>query len=132
MGFRSMQHLDPLVNGRFAQTEAKAAPTGVPIRVPLRFDPASIVVPEGGQLQLTLSGSLGPNGLSPSLPSGLGTIVTVLHDCAHPSTLTFQTLPDTPDFINVEEIGEELPLVSTPVPAQSSDGGGLASAVICG
>src|SRR3712207_8652999 len=28
MGFRSMQHLEPLVEGRFAQTEAKPAPVG--------------------------------------------------------------------------------------------------------
>ena len=131
MGFRSMQHLDPLVDGRFVQSEEKLPEIGVPIHVQLRFDPASIVVPEGGRLQLTVAGSLAPNTLTASQPSGLGTVVTVLHDCEHPSALTFQTLADTPDFLNVAEEDEELPLVSTPVPAQSSDGGGLASRPVC-
>ena len=131
MGFRSMQHLDPLVDGRFAQTEAKLPPVNTPIRVQLRFDPASLVVPEGGRLQLTVAGSLAPNTLTASQPSGLGTNVTLLHDCEHPSALTFQTLADTPDFLNVQEEDEALPLASTPVAAQSSDGGGLASTPIC-
>lgn len=131
MGFRSMQHLDPLVDNRFVQTEAKLPPVGVPIRVRVRFDPASLVVPEGGRLELTLAGSLAPNTLTASQPSGLGTVVTVLHDCKHPSALTFQTLADAPDFLNVQEEGEELPLASEPARAVSSDGGGLASTPPC-
>ena len=132
MGFRSMQHLDPLVDGRFAQTEAKLPPTGVPIRVQLRFDPTSMVIPQGGRLQLTIAGSLAPNTLTASQPSGLFTNVTVLHDCVHRSTLRFQTLPQQPDLLNVAEIGENTPLSATPVPAQSSDGEGLASSAVCG
>jgi predicted acyl esterase len=132
MGFRSMQHLDPFVNGRFVQSEAKLPPINVPIRVPLRFDPTSIVVPEGGSLRLTVAGSLVPNTLTPSQPSGLGTIVTILHDCDYPSTLRFQTLKEAPDFLDVEEIGEDFPFEGTPAETRSSDGGGMASATICG
>jgi len=131
MGFRSMQHLDPLVDGRFAQEEAKLAPVGTPVRVPLRFDPASFVVPEGGRLRLTLAGSLAPNTLTASQPSGLLTNVTVHHDCTRPSVLRFQTLPAKPDLLDVHEAGEELPLRGGDVPKGASDGGGLASAKVC-
>lgn len=132
MGFRSMQHLDPLVEGRFAQPAAKPAPVGTPIRVPLRFDPTSFVVPAGGRLQLTLSGSLAPNGLSSSQPSGRMTTVTVLSDCEHPSVLRFQGVPVVPDLLNVQEEDDDLPLRPARVTPQRSDGGGLASAAVCG
>ena len=131
MGFRSMQHLDPLVDGRFAQTEAKLPPIGTPIRVRLRFDPASLVVPEGGRLRLTIAGSLAPNTLTPSQPSGLGTNVTILHDCEHPSVLRFQTVGDDPDLLDVREIGEGGPLGDEPVAPAATDGAGLASQRAC-
>jgi X-Pro dipeptidyl-peptidase len=131
MGFRSMQHLDPLVDGRFAQTEAKLPPTGVPIHVQLRFDPASLRVPQGGRLRLTVAGSLAPNTLTASMPSGLFTNVTILHDCAHPTVLRFQTVGDHPDLLNVREDGESGALKTTPVPVAPSDGGGLASQPVC-
>ncbi|HVE98414.1 MAG TPA: CocE/NonD family hydrolase, partial [Mycobacteriales bacterium] len=132
MGFRSMQHLDPLVDGRFAQEQGKPAPVGEPIRVPLRFDPTSFVVPAGGRLELVLSGSLAPNGLSPSQPSGRMTTVTVLSDCTHPSVLRFQGVPVVPDLLNVQEDDESLPLLASRIEPQPADGGGLASAPVCG
>ncbi|HVE63156.1 MAG TPA: CocE/NonD family hydrolase [Mycobacteriales bacterium] len=132
MGFRSMQHLDPLVEGRFAQSAAKPAPVGTPISVQLRFDPTSFVVPKGGRLQLTLSGSLAPNGLSSSQPSGRMTTVTVLSDCERPSMLRFQGVPEAPDLLNVQEDDDDVPLQPQRVTRQRSDGGGIASAAVCG
>ena len=132
MGFRSMQHLDPLVDGRFAQAQAHPAPVGEPINVQIRFDPASLVVPKGGRLRLKVGGSLAPNTLSPSEPSGKETTVTILHDCDHPTKLRFQTPGDQPDLLNVHEIDENPSLASSPVPVAPRDGAGLASQTTCG
>jgi predicted acyl esterase len=100
-GLRSAQHLQPLVDGRFVQAQGVPAPILRPLLVPVRFQPTAIVVPPGGRVRLTIAGSLIVNqGLSqvgvpeplflgPSQPSGLPTVVTILHDPAHPSTLRF-------------------------------------------
>jgi putative CocE/NonD family hydrolase len=131
MGFRSMQHLDPLVDGRFVQDRERPAPVLTPIHTQIRFDPASIVVPEGGRLRLTIAGSLAPNTLTPSQPSGLATRVTIFHDCTRPTTLRFQTLAPVPDLLNVHEVDEDLPLTDEPATPRPSDGAGLASQPIC-
>ena len=102
---RSAMHRDDFVDGRFEQAEGTPAPVGTPFPLTLRFQPTDLVVPIGGHLRLTIAGSVIVNpGLSqlgipeplfdgPSQPSGATGVVTVLHDAAHPSALTFES-PD--------------------------------------
>jgi predicted acyl esterase len=117
---RSARHLDPFTDGRFTQATGEPAPTGVPFKTTLRFQPTDIVVPAGGRLVLTIAGSLIVNpgisqveddqvgtGLSipeplfkgPSEPSGVTGLVTILHDALHESALRIETPGDTPDYI---------------------------------
>jgi predicted acyl esterase len=117
---RSTRHLRPFTDGRFTQATGEAAPTGLPFRTTLRFQPTDIVVPVGGHLRLTIAGSLIVNpgigqieddqagtGLSvpeplfhgPSEPSGATGVVTILHDRGHPSALRFETPGKRPDYI---------------------------------
>jgi hypothetical protein len=146
-GLRSLRHLDPLVENRFAQAEGKPAPVGAPVRVPLRFQPSELVVPKGGKLRLTLSGSqIVRGGLEtltgapvsvfegPSALSGSATRVTVLHDCAHPSALRFLMPRTRPDLLNVREEDEPAgrPLADNrPFEAPVSTGG-IARRNLCG
>lgn len=158
-GARSARHLEPLVENRFAQAEGKDPPVGKPIRVAIRLQPADIVVPKGGRLRLVLAGSVrtgvglnellaylpggfgsgvdfDPAGVAqPSQPSGTATHVTVHHDCEHQTALRFLTPRRNADLLNVREKDEpaETPLADNrghkpPV----SDGGGVASASVCG
>jgi predicted acyl esterase len=113
---RSMRHNDPFVDGRFEQASGAPAPTGVPFKTTLRFQPTDIVVPVGGHLRLTIAGSLIVNEgvrqiddlgfqipedtfLGPSEPSGVTGQVTVLHDRDHRSALRFETPGPAPDYI---------------------------------
>jgi hypothetical protein len=101
---RSAQHRDPFVDGRFEQAEGTPAPVLTPFQTILRFQPTDIVVPVGGHLRLTIAGSVivnsGFNQLGvpepvfngPSQPSGAFGQVTIVHDLAHPSILTFETV----------------------------------------
>lgn len=141
LGLRSAQHLDPLVANRFWQSEAKPPPVGVPVRVQLRFDPAELVIPEGGTIRLTVAGSLivsrglEPVFEGPSAPSGSFTRVEILHDCEHPSALRFLMPRRTAELLNVREIDEppEEPLADSPRSRNPrSDGGRLARAPVCG
>jgi predicted acyl esterase len=148
VGFRSMRHLEPLVENRFAQVEGKPAAVGVPIRVSLRFNPTDIVVPAGGRLRLTIAGTRtmspgieGAAGLpvsifeQPSEPSYSFTTVTILHDCEHVSALRFLMPRANPDLLNVREPDEPTtePLADNrPFVAPVSDAGGLATSPVCG
>ena len=148
VGLRSMQHLEPLRENRFQQEQATPAPVGVPVRVPVRFQPTDLVIPKGGRLRLTVAGSVivfegldqirrGAGLLlqGPSQPSGSATRVTILHDCEHPSALRFEMPRDDPDLLNVREKDEPAgePLADNrPFEAPVSDGGGIATAPVCG
>ena len=147
IGLRSMRHLDSLVGNRFAQAHGTPPPVGVPVRVPLRFQPAELVVPKGGTLRLTLAGSQIVRGgieeltgapvsvfEDPSALSGSATRVTVLHNCAHPSALRFLMPRARPDLLNVRENDEPAgqPLADNrPFDAPVSTGG-IARRKLCG
>lgn len=140
-GARSMRHLDPLVENRFAQSLGKPAPVGVPIRVTVRFNPADIVVPAGGRLFVYLNGGRifereeRQNYLwtDETVPSLSFSRVTILHDCEHPSALRFLMPRPNPDLLNVREFDETGSLSANPLPSPPiSDGGGIASAPLCG
>lgn len=148
-GARSLQHLDPLVDGvYFYQAEGKPAPVDTPINVQVRLTPTALVVPAGGRLRLTIAGSVnvwdgfnyprqitgvpladslgGPSELSGSFPT-----ITVLHDCAHPSTLRFTTRSESADWLVVREKNEPGPGDRTAAP-RAADGGGMATGRVCG
>lgn len=141
IGARSMRHLAPFVAGRFRQAAGVPAPVNTPFRTLIRLDPADLVVPKGGRLRLTITGSVqafdGLDGLAegagaflqgPTAPSGSGTTVTVLHSCATPSVLRF-TVPGRRsrllDVLEADQAPESLGAAPVP-PAPPSDGGGLA------
>ncbi len=151
LGFRSAQHLDPLVEGRFWQGAARLTPVLTPVRIPVRLEPTDLVVPAGGRIRITIAGSLtsysGVEGVilqqtghdvsvaeDPSAPSGTFTRVTVLHDCEHHSSLRFTMPAPEPDLINVRETDEAAgPLADNrPFTPPVADGGGLATAPVCG
>ncbi len=148
VGLRSMRHLDPLTDGRFAQTRGHAAPVDTPLRVEVRFPPADLVVPKGGKLRLTIAGSQVVQGgieetagapvsiyEHPSAPSGAGTRVTILHDCDLPSVLRFEMPLARSRLLNVREFDEPAgqPLTDNRAdPSPPVDGGGIATAPICG
>lgn len=143
-GMRSARHLDPLVANRFVQAEGRPAPVGEPVRMAVRFQPTDLVVPKGGRLRLTVAGSvIVSNGLEsqgipeplfrgPTEPSGALTTVTVLHDCARPSALRFLMPRERPRLLNVRETDEKGPLRAVRAPIPVSDGGGIATAPVCG
>ena len=136
-GLRSAQHLDPFTDGRFTQPSPTLAPVGVPIRVPVRFQPTDLVVPAGHRLRLTVSGSVIVNSglsqlgipepvfLGPSQTSGVVAPVTILHSCPTPSTLRFE-LP-TASSRTLAVAGLDAPTA----PSLASTGGGIATAPVC-
>ena len=147
-GLRSMQHLDPLVRHRFEQETRRDPEVGEAIRVPVRLQPTSLVVPKGGRLRLTVAGSIitfdgldiveeGAGALiqGPSQPSGSFTRVTVHHDCEHPTVLRFEMPRRKARLLNVREVDErvDVPLASTPrARPRPADGAGLATQEVCG
>lgn len=132
-GMRSLRHLDPLVDNRFAQEQGKPAPAGEPLRVPLRFLPTDLVVPVGGKVRLTVAGAIDYRARDSS-PSGSAPEIELLHDCEHTSALRFLVARPDAELLNVREIDEkpEVDLVANPVPDRVTDGGGLATARVCG
>jgi hypothetical protein len=108
------------------------------------MEPVDFVVPEGGWLELRIAGSgrVEPGLEPPEAPtvfqhqsraSGRAAIVTVLHDCEHQSALRFLMPRHNADFVNVREEDEgSAPLGTTQTRSELSDGGGLASAAVCG
>ena len=149
--FRSAQHIEPLVGNRFVQQFGIPAPEDTPIQVPVRFRPIDVVIPQGGYLKLSVSGSerwawgletiflenifgVDEHVLDdPNRPSGRATTVTILHDCSHVSALRFLTARADPDYINVREKDEEGAQLSTnPGVAPVSDAAGLVTQPVCG
>ncbi|MFL5845062.1 MAG: CocE/NonD family hydrolase [Solirubrobacteraceae bacterium] len=143
IGARSMRHLAPFVNGRFRQATGAPAPVGKPFRVLVRLDPTDLVVPAGGRLRLTISGSVqaydGLDGLQegagmflqgPTAPSGSGTAITVLHSCATPSVLRFTVPGKRSALLDVQEKDQKPETLGAArrTPAPAVDGGGLAAA----
>jgi hypothetical protein len=137
-GLRSAQHLDPFVDGRFVQATPTLPPIGVPVRVPVRFQPTDLVAQPGDQVRITVAGSLIVNeGLSqfgvpepvflgPSQASGVVAPVQILHDCAHPSVLRFE-LPTPSSRTLAIGAGADRPRTE-----RVHDGGGIATAPVCG
>jgi predicted acyl esterase len=151
-GFRSAQHLDPYVNGRFEQRERKAPPFGLvnapPVRVVIPLEPRDYVVPAGGKLVLTVAGSapwpfergldaytgVQDGFLEPSQLSGSATRVTILHDCDRTSVLRFQLPDKRRRLLNVREAGERAgrDLRAVVVRDEGHDAAGVASSPVCG
>jgi uncharacterized protein len=144
-GLRSAQHIEPLERGLFLQSRGRPAPVLKPFPMQVRLNPTDLVVPKGGRITLTVAGSIRLNGglnilgipdpvvNDPSLPSGAATVVTILHDCSHPSMLRFEMPDEHPDLLNVQEVDESAPVSSNPVEGPIvSDGGGMAVANVCG
>lgn len=137
-GARSLQHLKPMRRGWFEQKEAVPPPTDKPLHVNVRFLPTDLVVPEGGRLRVTISGSVAYSSYVEqildrrTLPSGSATQITILHDCSHSSFLRF-LMPDADDaLLNVRERDEAKGLSSRPQLIGRRDGAGLATKPICG
>ncbi|HWL66565.1 MAG TPA: CocE/NonD family hydrolase C-terminal non-catalytic domain-containing protein, partial [Actinomycetota bacterium] len=131
-GVRSMQHLAPMKRGWFEQAQSQATPVDEPFRALVRFLPTDLVVPKGGRLRLTISGSV-TYSKGDSLPSGAASQVTVLHKCGRSSTLRFLVPSPRAKLINVREVDEPQPrLKSRPTRVGRKTGGGLATRKICG
>jgi hypothetical protein len=141
IGARSLQHLDPWTNDRFVQTTAVPPPTGRPLRVQLRFEPADLVAPRGGRLVLRLgTAGVAENGLGdptyelPGIPDPAAGTITVLHDCEHPSALRFLRPRTIPDRIDVAEIDQDRGTLGAGgrVTAPVDPGVPLAATPVCG
>ncbi|HEU4480963.1 MAG TPA: CocE/NonD family hydrolase [Actinomycetota bacterium] len=131
-GVRSLQHIEPMKKGYFAQEAGVAFPVGEPTRVEVRFLPSDLVVPKGHSLRLTVSGSVAYSK-GESLPSGTSSQITILHDCDHPSVLRFLTPDPKAQLLNVREEDEvNKKLSSKRAVAGRRDGAGLASQRVCG
>jgi predicted acyl esterase len=129
-GTRSLAFADAMPLGWFEQaTPNPKAPNSV-IRLPVRLLPTDIVVPAGGKLRLTIAG----DGSAPKdvMPYSTGAQITIIHNCSQQSVLRFLTAsPDAP-LLNVRETDQASALASSPETAGVADGGGLASAPVCG
>ena len=128
-GYRSLQHLQPIKENWFRQAESVLPPVNTPIRVAVRFLPTDLVVPKGGRLQVTVAGTL--SSPRTSAPSGAAAVITLLHDCAHPSALRFLMADPKAPALEVREVDQEGPL-KAPAAARRVVDGGLASAKVCG
>lgn len=133
-GMRSLQHLEPMPDNYFVQENIVLPPTGTPIRVPVRFQPTDLVVPEGGSLRVTVSGAL-DDFTRTVQPSGTFSTITLLHDCEHTSALRFVMPTPGMPLLDVRETDEregQPLLTAAPRTASLHDGAGLATAPVCG
>lgn len=130
-GVRSLQHRKPMKRGFFSQQESVMAPIDEPFRTHVRFLPTDLVVPVGGRLRLTISGSVSYSKGS-SLVSGVPSEITVLHDCDHPTALRFLMPRRRSKLLNVRETNEKSKLASNPARMGRRDGKGMAKAKVCG
>ena len=128
-GYRSLQHLQPIQSNWFRQSAPTLPAVNTPIRVPVRFLPTDLVVPAGGRLQVTVAGMLTSPRIS--TPSGTTARITLLHDCAHPSTLRFLMADPKAPALEVREVDQEGPLKAPAAKRRIVDGG-LATAKVCG
>ena len=104
-GVRSIQHRQRMWRGWFAQRAGEPIPPGEPLNVPIRFLPTDLIVPKGGRLRLTVSGSV-QYSKGESMPSGSGSEITILHDCNRPSALRFLLPKKNAKLLNVRERDE--------------------------
>jgi predicted acyl esterase len=126
--FRSLQYLEPKVRERFVQTSPKPAPVGTPLKVVLDYPAIDLVVPVGGRLELAFTRSYNQMG-----PAGQHATITLLHDCAHASTVTFRLPRARADWLDVVDGTQTTAdLGKTAHPAGLRDGAGLASQPVCG
>ncbi|MGH2754959.1 MAG: CocE/NonD family hydrolase, partial [Actinomycetota bacterium] len=132
-GVRSLQHIEPMRKGWFAQEAGIEFPVDEPTKVEIRFLPTDLVVPKGGSLRLTVSGSVAYSK-GESLPSGAAAEITLLHDCDYPSALRFLMPDPKAELLNVREEDElKTPRLSSKRQTVGvRDGGGVASAKVCG
>ncbi len=131
-GVRSIQHRKPMKRGWFYQREGDPIPPGEPLNVPIRFLPTDLLIPKGGRLRLTVSGSV-QYTKGESMPSGSSGDVTILHSCNRPSILRFLLPSKTAKLLNVRERDEHgMKLKSRPRPMHKHTGGGLAKRNVCG
>ncbi len=132
-GVRSLQHLEPMRRGWFAQEEGVPVATDEPVNVQVRFLPTDLVVPKGGKLRLTISGSVAYSK-GESQPSGSASTITILHDCKHPSALRFLMPQPDAQLLNVRETDEppKRKLSSRSVSMGPRDAAGLAVEPVCG
>lgn len=129
-GMRSLQHLDPMPHNHFEQEQGELAPVDTPIRVLVRFQPTDFVVPAGAKLRVTVAGTISYSSRN-TQPSGTRATITLLHDCQKPSALRFLMPTPGAPLLDVREWDE----TSLEAPAEEQaleDGGGLATAQLCG
>ncbi len=132
-GVRSLQHIDAMRRGWFEQEASEAFPTDEPMRVTVRFLPTDLVVPKGGSLRLTVSGSVSYSK-GDSLPSGSASTITLLHNCKRSSVLRFRMPNPKGKLLNIRETDElQVPkLASKAARIGRRDGKGLARRRVCG
>lgn len=132
-GVRSAQHRKPMRLGWFNQREADPPPSQGPFQLHVRFLPTDLLVPKGGRLRLTVSGSVAYSK-GESMPSGKASQITLVHDCLHTSALRFLLPKRRAKLINVreaDEVGKRLS--SSPAKVGRRNGGGrLATREVCG
>ena len=131
-GVRSLQHIEPMRRGWFEQEAGEPLSPGEVYRVTIRFLPTDLVVPKGGSLRITISGSISYNK-GDSLPSMAGSEITILHNCNNPSALRFRMPDPNAKLLNVreqDELGTDL--ADTRAEMGRMDGGGIATQRVCG
>ena len=132
-GVRSLQHIDPMKRGWFEQKTGVELIPFEAVRATIRFLPTDLLVPKGGSLRLTVSGSVAYSK-GESLASGAGSNITILHDCNHISALRFRIPDKNAQLMNVresDEMGVEK-LASKPAKIGDRDGADLATDRVCG
>lgn len=132
-GVRSLQHIKPMPRGWFEQKTGQELVPFEPTRAKIRFLPTDLLVPKGGSLRLTVSGSVAYSK-GESLPSGSASTITILHDCSHVSALRFRIPDKNAKLLNVREQDEMgvTKLASKPKSIGDRDGANLATARACG
>lgn len=132
-GVRSLQHIEPMKRGWFEQEAGVELIPFEATRATIRFLPTDLVVPKGGRLRLTVSGSVAYSK-GESLASGAGSNITILHDCGHVSALRFRIPDENAQLMNVREADEMgvKKLASKPAKIGDRDGADLATSRVCG
>ena len=132
-GARSVQHIASMKRGWFEQELGEFVSSDEAVNMTLRFLPTDLVVPRGATLRLTVGGSI-TYSKGDSQPSGAGSVISILHDCGHPSTLRFRMPNKRAQLINVRETDEAEVgrLASNPATVGDKDGGGVATQRVCG
>ena len=131
-GVRSINHRKPMRRGWFNQRAGEPIPPGEPLNVPIRFLPTDLLVPKGGRLRLTVSGSV-QYYKGESMPSGSASEITILHDCNRPTALRFLIPKKKTKLLNVRERDEHgQKLTSRATPMGNQTGKGLATRKVCG